>query len=123
MGLTMALIKYLIVSGKQENHMKPETIKIDDVEYVRKDSATSGDIKIVVLDRGFVYIGHTVIDGDFVYLTNSSNIRVWGTTKGLGELVSGPLSKTVLDKVGGVKAPLRAVISIIDVEQSKWIGK
>ena len=103
--------------------MKPETIKIDDVEYVRKDSATSGDIKIVVLDRGFVYVGHTVIDGDFVYLTNSSNIRVWGTTKGLGELVSGPLSKTVLDKVGGVKAPLRAVISIIDVEQSKWIGK
>ena len=38
---------------------KPESIKIDDVEYVRADAATKceGDIKIVVADRGFVFIG------------------------------------------------------------------
>ena len=36
---------------------KPDTIKIDEVEYVRKDTQEGfkGDIKIVVLDRGFVY--------------------------------------------------------------------
>lgn len=100
----------------------PETIKIDEVEYVRKDRVApmEGDIKIVVLDRGFVYVGHVKIDGDFVVITGASNIRAWGTKKGLGELVNGPLRDTVLDRVGSVKAPIRALISLIDVEQSKW---
>ncbi len=102
----------------------PQTIKIDNVKYVRADSQTKPDdeYKIVVLDRGFVYVGATKIDGDFVVIQNAKNIRVWGTTKGLGELVSGPLQKTVLDRVGTVRAPLRALISLIDVEQGKWSG-
>ena len=101
---------------------KPDSIKIDEVEYVRKDTlkATDGDIKIAVLDRGFVYVGHVKFDGDFLILTNAKNIRVWGTTKGLGELVSGPLPSTKLDAVGTVRVPMRALISIIDVEQAKW---
>lgn len=101
---------------------EPNTITINDVQYVRKDSqkATEGDIKIVVADRGFVYIGHVEMIADFVVLRSAHNIRKWGTTKGLGELVSGKLSGTVLDKVGTVRIPTRAVISIIDVEQSKW---
>jgi hypothetical protein len=79
--------------------IKPETIKIDDVEYVRKDAASSdGPIKICVLDRGFVYIGNVeMMEGDFIKITNARNIRVWGTTKGLAELVSGPTPKTVMD--------------------------
>ena len=101
---------------------KPEVIKIDEVEYVRKDAqdATKGDIKIVVLDRGFVYVGRVEIDGDFVYIRNAQNIRVWGTTRGLGELVNGPTSSTKLDPVGVVAAPVRALISLIDVDQTKW---
>lgn len=101
---------------------KPESIKIDDVEYVRADAATKceGDIKIVVADRGFVFIGRVKNDSDFTTVTNAKNIRIWGTTKGLGELVSGPTSKTVLDTVGTVRIPSRAVIAIVDVEQSKW---
>ncbi len=100
----------------------PSTIRIDNVEYVRADSVSppSGPIKIVVLDRGFVYVGYTEIDGDFVNITRAKNIRYWGTTKGLGELVNGPLKDTKLDNVGTVKAPLRALISLIDVEPSKW---
>jgi hypothetical protein len=100
----------------------PSTIRIDNIEYVRADSVAppSGPIKIVVLDRGFVYVGHTEIDGDFVKITRAKNIRIWGTSKGLGELVNGPLSGTKLDDVGAVQAPLRALISLIDVEQSKW---
>jgi hypothetical protein len=104
----------------------PETIKIDNVEYVRKDAQanTEGDIKIVVLDRGFVYVGRVSIDEtlDMVQITNAKNIRAWGTTRGLGELVQGPLSGTKLDDVGTVRAPWRAVISFIDVEQAKWKG-
>jgi len=98
----------------------PETIKIDDVEYVRKDAIKDDGIKIAVLDRGFVYIGYVKIEGDFLYLRHAKNIRVWGTTKGLGELVSGPTKDTKLDSVGSVTVPVRALISLIDVEQSKW---
>ena len=103
---------------------QPNSIKIDNVEYVRADSQPKpdGEYKIVVLDRGFVYVGAAKVEGDFVVIQNAKNIRIWGTTKGLGELVSGPLPKTVVDKVGTVRATLRAVISIIDVEQGKWNG-
>ena len=97
----------------------PDSIKIDDVEYVRKEMAP-GDIKIVVLDRGFIYVGNVVDESEFIVIRNARNIRVWGTSKGLGELVGGPLAKTVLDTVGTVRAPKRALISLIDVEQSKW---
>ena len=72
---------------------------------------------IVVLDRGFVYVGDVSCDSDWCVIRNAKNIRVWGTTKGLGELVGGPTSKTVLDTVGTVRAPMRAVISVIEC---KW---
>ena len=99
----------------------PTVIKIDEVEYVRKDSIeTDGDIKIAVLDRGFVYIGYVKQEADFLVITHAKNIRVWGTSRGLGELVSGPLSGTKLDNVGTVRVPNRALISLIDVEQAKW---
>ena len=100
----------------------PSSIKIDEVEYVRKDSIqdNDGEIKIVVLDRGFVYVGQVSQEDDFYVIKNAKNIRQWGTTKGLGELVSGPLANTKLDNVGTVRAPSRALISLIDVEQAKW---
>ena len=100
----------------------PQTLKIDDVEFVCKDAIpdTYGEIKIVVLDRGFVYVGRVEIEEDFIVIRNAKNIRQWGTTKGLGELVNGPLSATKLDSVGTVRAASRALISLIDVEQSKW---
>jgi len=104
---------------------KPETITIDDVKYIRADSVDDakkyeGDIKIIIADRGFVYVGVAEETDDFVRLTSASNIRIWGTTKGIGELVNGPLSATKLDKVGTIRIPCRAIISIIDVEQAKW---
>lgn len=77
-------------------------------------------IKIVVLDRGFVYVGETEIIDDFVIITHAHNIRYWGTSQGLGELVNGPLEGTRLDKVGTVRAPVRALISLIDVDASQW---
>lgn len=68
---------------------------------------------IVVLDRGFVYVGDVTIDGDFAIIENAKNIRYWGTKKGLGELTNGPLSETKLDAIGLVKAPMRAVIHFV----------
>jgi hypothetical protein len=68
---------------------------------------------IVVLDRGFVYVGDVEIDGDFAVITNAKNIRYWGTKKGLGELTNGPLAETKMDAIGTVKAPMRAVIHFV----------
>lgn len=80
----------------------------------------SGDVKIVVLDRGFVYVGRVKIEGAFVVISQAQNIRVWGTTKGLGELANGPTKNTKVDPVGSVKAPLRALISLIDTKEGAW---
>lgn len=101
----------------------PRTIKIDDVEYIRVTDLPppDGELKIVVLDRGFVYIGRYKLENDFVVIRDALNIRVWGTTKGLGELITGPTNKTILDKTGTVRAPLRALIATIDVAPEGWV--
>jgi hypothetical protein len=76
---------------------------------------------IVVADRGFVYVGDVTSDDQFCVVDNAKNVRKWGTTKGLGQLaLEGPTSDTVLDAVGTVRIPARAVISIIDSEAAKW---
>lgn len=81
---------------------KPETVTIDDVKYVRADSVMhqpTGDIKIVILPRGWNMIGYFSKEGTQCRLEKAAVIRRWGTTKGLGELAgSGPLSTTILDK-------------------------
>jgi hypothetical protein len=79
---------------------------------------------IVVVDRGYVYVGSVVSDDRYTTITNALNIRKWGTTRGLGELaIEGPKSETKIDPVGTVRIPARAVISIIDTEAAKWAGK
>jgi len=68
---------------------------------------------IVVLDRGFVYVGDVTIDNYFLTIDKASNIRYWGTKNGLGELVNGPLNETKLDKIGTVIVPMHAVIHLV----------
>ena len=76
---------------------------------------------IVVADRGFVYVGNIEVSSDWCVITNARNIRRWGTTQGLGELVqNGPTGRTQLDVVGTVRVPMRAVISVMDAEESQW---
>jgi len=77
-------------------------------------------VAIVVLDRGFVYVGRVATDGEWVYIDDCRNIRYWGTERGLGELVDGPTPKTKIDYVGELKAPLRALISIISTKGDNW---
>jgi hypothetical protein len=78
---------------------------------------------IVVADRGFVYVGRVTWDGEFATVEDAKNIRYWGTTNGLGELaLNGPTSKTKLDPVGTARIPCRAVISIIDTDEKKWLS-
>lgn len=105
---------------------KPTTLKIDDVEYVRKDLANkspnyTGEIRIVILQRGWVYIGRFSKTENLCQLKNAYCIRTWGTTKGLQELVNGATSKTVLDKCDGVvEFDWLTIIHTITVNESKW---
>ena len=80
-------------------------------------------LQIVVLDRGFVYIGHVTTDGEWCHIAGAWNIRRWGTTRGLGELGGGPTDDTRLDRVGDVRVPFHALQHLIAVEVSSWNGK
>lgn len=87
----------------------------------QKSGKTFAVPQIVILDRGFVYVGDVTIDADWVTITNGRNVRRWGTSKGLGELAkTGPLKDSVIDPAGTVRAPLRALIGLIECEASSW---
>ena len=110
---------------------QPETLMIDNVKYVREDSISpsrneiKGNLYIVVLQRGWVAIGNRVelSTGDY-QLQNCAHIRVWGTTKGLGEIAEGgPTSKTVLDKCPPVEYHPMTAIMHIQCKGEKWAGK
>jgi hypothetical protein len=102
----------------------PKTIKIDEQEYIRKDQVTefSGDIKIVILQRGWIMVGIFKKNDSDCKLHNASVIRTWGTTKGLGEIaLDGPTSKTILDKCNGlVEFDSLTVVAMISCNQEKW---
>jgi len=78
-----------------------------------------GPQQIMVCDRGFVYVGKATLyagdlpSGGFWRLENARNIRVWGTSKGLGQLKDGPTQSTKLDDVGEIVIPAATVKGII----------
>lgn len=72
--------------------------------------------QIVVLNRGWVVVGDYSEKGDECTLANASIIRVWGTTKGLGELAeNGPTSSTRLDPCPNVHFHKMTMVARIDV--------
>lgn len=78
-------------------------------------------IKIAVLQRGWVAVGRFERTGSDCTLHDASVIRVWGTTKGLGEIaLGGPTRKTVLDRSGTVRFDYLTAIMLIDCEESQW---
>jgi hypothetical protein len=93
-------------------------IVVDGVTFVAKSEPS--DVKIVILQRGWVMVGLWSQDGEMCHLDNASVIRVWGTTKGLGELVSGPTSATKLDKAGHVEFHILTVVAMLDAEAEAW---
>ena len=80
-----------------------------------------GDKRIVVVDKGFVYVGEVEEAAGGIVIHEAENIRYWGTTKGLGELRSGPTEKTKYDHTGTVRVPMGSVIHMIDCTgDTKW---
>ena len=102
---------------------KPKTIEVDGVTYYAdKPKQNEGDIKIVILQRGWVMVGRFERKGSECKLHDASVIRTWGTTKGLGEIAEdGPTTSTQLDKCNGlVEFDYLTVIATIACNKSKW---
>ena len=58
---------------------------------------------IIVGTNGFVWYAPRVVDsGDYIHLTSARGIRLWGTTNGIAELISGPTKETKLDATSDV---------------------
>lgn len=67
---------------------------------------------IVIALAGWVFVGKKKATTDGVTLTDASVVRVWGTTKGIGEIaLSGPLGGTLLDPCGEVSLPTASVVA------------
>lgn len=99
-------------------------IVLDGVKYLKADAIQQfeGEIKIVVLQRGWVLVGKFEKDGTNCKLHNASVIRNWGTTKGLGELaLGGPTASTKLDPCNGlVEFDILTVVLQISANEGKW---
>ena len=77
--------------------------------------------KIVILQRGWVFVGDFYKVGSHCRLENAACVRRWGTTKGLGELAKkGPLSNTVLDPCPTVRFHELTVIATVDCAEEAW---
>jgi len=98
----------------------PNVISIDGVDYTPVNKNLSSEVRIVVLQRGWVVVGRYAEDGDEVTVSNASVIRLWGTTRGLGELIDGPTSSTKLDPAGTVRAHRGAVVLTLDADGEAW---
>lgn len=73
--------------------------------------------EIIVVQSSWVFVGEPQVVGDMLVLTNAKNIRVWGTSSGLGELaLRGKTKNTVLDEYGVVKVPIAAVLARIECQ-------
>jgi len=71
--------------------------------------------QIVVVDNGFVHVGDCSIQDGFLRINRARNIRVWGTSKGLGELRNGPTEKTVFDEAGTILIPTARIVFFLEV--------
>jgi hypothetical protein len=95
------------------------SIIINGIEYVQKGSVPEplqiGEKRIIVADRGWVFVGDCEDNTDgTVTIRNTQNLRIWGTTKGLGDLVNGPIAgKTKADPYGVVRCEPILQIAVV----------
>ena len=88
-----------------------------------KDPRENRGLCLVVADRGHVWLGRVVVDGQRVHITGARTVRRWGTTQGLNQLVDGPTAETRIDAPADVCLERRAMIATIPVKEAAWNGK
>lgn len=108
-GQAKELAALLNQQGVVSNTAKPEQVPafMDDGRY------------IVVLQRGWVMVGNITKEGDYIKMTNVSNIEYWGTTEGLGQLAnSGPTETTRLRRTPDLFVHELTVIFFMQVQDN-----
>ena len=96
-----------------------DSVTINGIKYVRE--TVPGEIKIMILQRGFVYVGRVTRSGNQVTISKAQNIRQWGTTRGLGEIATaGPTEKTKMDPAGTVTCHELGVVAELACNQAAW---
>lgn len=82
------------------------------------------DTYIIIGTNGFVWAGRMssmdTKDG-FYTIYKACQIREWGTTKGLNELIAGPTNVTKLDAIGPILYLHQAhTIALIPTDKTAW---
>ena len=100
-------------------------IQINGVTYIPKNESKvqyDGEIKIVILQRGWVVVGRFERNGSDCKVHDASVIRNWGTTRGLGEIAKdGPTESTKIDPTNGlVEFDYLTVVASISCNQVAW---
>lgn len=100
------------------------TITLNGIDYIPASEAgpkVESSKSIVILQRGWIFIGDLSKNGEEFTLSNAQNIQRWGTTDGLGQLaLSGPTPNTKLKDAGTVRFHELTVVARLDVDGSKW---
>ena len=99
-----------------------ETIKINEVEYVRKDSLQQpivGNRAVVVVDRGWIFAGDVTRENGRIKLARAVHVFRWESIGFDGMLANPKSSKVVLKKLPDVDMPQDAEIFAIPVND-EW---
>lgn len=82
------------------------------------------DIRIVVAQRGWIYVGEVTREEHEIVIRRARAIRRWGTSHGLCQLADGPTANTVLDNGPGKGRAVRLhplqIIHSIDCDPKAW---
>lgn len=81
----------------------PLVIQINGIDYVQKASQPTGIRHVVVLHRGFIFVGDVVDDGDEVTVSNAHNVRKWASGGFGGLAKSATDSRATLDPCADFK--------------------
>ena len=97
---------------------KPNTIKIDDVEYVRSDlllAPKTGTRAVVVVDRGWIFAGDVTRENGRIKLSRALHVFKW---EGIGFAKMVETAKADLRPIADVDIPADSEIFSIPVEDS-----
>lgn len=99
--------------------MEPETI----VKAVRSlvCSEPDGNRAIVVLDRGWIFVGHITgpTDNGMYKITNCQNVRIW-KQNGFGGVCRDPKAAgVILDPASDIRCHQSAIIFIVPISE-EW---
>lgn len=83
---------------------------------------TVRDIRIVILNQGWVLVGLWSCEGgDSFRVDNGYVIRIWGTKAGIGELaLLGPQEATILDPITVVHYDVRNEVANLECYSAAW---